>query len=60
MQMPQDTTQETALVLDRWNAWVRVFLPRTGEVRWIDLRRSGTCEILDGPPSGAAGSEASE
>lgn len=47
------TTQETALVLDRWNAWVRVFLPRTGEVRWIDLRRAGKCEILDGPQAAA-------
>lgn len=51
------TTQETALVLDRWNAWVRVFLPRTGEVRWIDLRRAGKCEILDGPPKSEAATE---
>jgi hypothetical protein len=49
-----ETTRETALVLDRWNSWVRVFLPRTGEVRWIDLRRAGKCEILDGPPTADA------
>jgi hypothetical protein len=49
-----ETTKETALVLDRWNAWVRVYLPRTGEVRWIDLGRSGPCEILDAPPADAS------
>ena len=29
--------RERALVLDRWNSWVRVWLPDSGEVRWIEL-----------------------
>jgi hypothetical protein len=29
--------QSPALVLQRWNSWVRVYLPETGEVRWVDL-----------------------
>jgi hypothetical protein len=29
--------QAPALVLERWNSWVRVFLPDSGEIRWVDL-----------------------
>ena len=40
------TTQEAppvrpALVLDRWNSWVRVLFPETGETRWVDLTQTG-------------------
>ncbi len=28
-----------ALVLERWNSWVRVFLPATQETRWVDLQK---------------------
>ncbi|MFT7670714.1 MAG: hypothetical protein ACI8X5_003425 [Planctomycetota bacterium] len=30
-----------ALVLQRWNSWVRVYLPDTRETRWVDLGESG-------------------
>jgi len=36
-QAPPD---QPALVLQRWNSWVRVFLPQTGETRWVDLERA--------------------
>ena len=26
-----------ALVLARWNSWVRVYWPDTGETAWVDL-----------------------
>ena len=25
------------LVVDRWNSWVRVLFPETGETTWVDL-----------------------
>lgn len=31
------TNASPALVLQRWNSWVRVFLPETQETRWVDL-----------------------
>lgn len=42
IQSSMTTTREApptrpALVLDRWNSWVRVYLPETGETRWVDL-----------------------
>lgn len=41
-----------ALVLERWNSWVRVYLPDSGETRWVDL--GGTAfQRMDGPPSGS-------
>lgn len=30
-----------ALVVARWNAWVRVWLPSSGETRWVNLREVG-------------------
>lgn len=32
----QDAPQR-ALVLARWNSWVHVWLPDSGETRWIEL-----------------------
>lgn len=46
---------QRALVLDRWNSWVRVWLPELGEVRWIDL---GESEFE--PMDAGAGEPASE
>lgn len=28
---------EPVLVVDRWNSWVRVMFPDTGETTWVDL-----------------------
>jgi len=33
----QETRSAPALVVERWNAWVRVWIPDTGELRWIHL-----------------------
>lgn len=33
----QETRSAPALVVERWNAWVRVWIPDTGELRWINL-----------------------
>ena len=46
--------QSPALVLERWNSWVRVYLPDTGETRWVDLGEVAY-ERMDAPPSGAQG-----
>jgi hypothetical protein len=32
------TNATPALVLERWNSWVRVFLPETQETRWVNLQ----------------------
>ncbi|HJP02975.1 MAG TPA: hypothetical protein QF764_14510 [Planctomycetota bacterium] len=40
MQHPKPVSepqQQRALILERWNSWARVWLPATGESRWIDL-----------------------
>ncbi|MCP3917109.1 MAG: hypothetical protein GY711_16295 [bacterium] len=34
-----------ALVVARWNAWVRVWFPDTDETTWVNLEEVG-CEIL--------------
>ena len=31
----------SALVLARWNQWVRLYFPATGDVLWVDLREVG-------------------
>jgi|GEM_PF-3486105 len=36
----QPTEARPALVLQRWNSWVRVYLPESGELRWVDLREA--------------------
>ncbi|MAF65814.1 MAG: hypothetical protein CMJ84_09175 [Planctomycetes bacterium] len=44
MQHPQpdgEPQQQRALVLEHWNSWVRVWLPATGETRWVDLEEQG-------------------
>ncbi len=41
----EDDAQQ-ALVLARWNSWVRVYYPDTGETAWVDLREVGF-EILE-------------
>jgi hypothetical protein len=35
-----------ALVMARWNSWVRLYYPSTGEMTWVDLREVGF-EILE-------------
>ena len=32
---------DAALVIQRWNSWVRVLWPSTGETRWVDLGEEG-------------------
>ena len=34
---PQAPVQGAVLVLQRWNSWVRVYDPETGETAWVDL-----------------------
>jgi hypothetical protein len=50
MQLPDtDTTTaprryeggSSALVLARWNQWVRLYFPASGDVLWVDLREVG-------------------
>lgn len=36
---------DAALVIQRWNSWVRVLWPASGETRWVDLGEEGY-EIL--------------
>jgi hypothetical protein len=31
----------SALVLARWNSWVRLYFPKTGDILWVDLREVG-------------------
>ncbi len=36
--LPETAPQPgAALVLARWNSWVRVYWPDTGETAWVDL-----------------------
>jgi hypothetical protein len=37
---------EPSLVIARWNSWVRLYYPATGEMTWVDLREVGF-EILE-------------
>jgi hypothetical protein len=38
MQTAQNSPHpDAALVIQRWNSWVRVLWPATGETRWVDL-----------------------
>jgi len=30
-----------ALVVARWNSWVRLYWPDTGRIEWVDLREAG-------------------
>jgi len=46
--------QSPALVLQRWNSWVRVFLPDSGETRWVDLGETAF-QRMDTPPTGSDG-----
>ena len=43
---PGDAEGQRALVLARWNSWVRLYFPDTGEMAWVDLREVGF-EILE-------------
>jgi hypothetical protein len=43
---------EPALVLDRWNSWVRLYFPSSGGTGWINLAEVDY-ELLDGAPLGA-------
>ena len=29
-----------ALVVARWNSWVRLYWPETGQIEWVDLRET--------------------
>lgn len=44
--------QSPALVLKRWNSWVQVYLPDSGETRWVDLGATAF-QRMDGPPNGS-------
>ena len=43
------SSQAPALVLERWNSWVRVFLPQNGEIRWVNLQEIGYEPLPEGP-----------
>ena len=49
---PGAPSPAAALVLERWNSWVRVWLPHTGETVWVDLDQQDF-EVM-APKSGAA------
>ncbi len=38
-------------VVDRWNSWVRVLFPETGETTWVDLSETDY-RPLDAAPCG--------
>ncbi|MCB9915480.1 MAG: hypothetical protein H6828_10075 [Planctomycetes bacterium] len=40
-----------ALVVDRWNSWVQVWFPDTGEREWINLAERGFAPAAPGQPS---------
>ena len=47
MEPPQPVSeprQQRALILERWNSWARVWLPATGESRWVDLESQSWAE----------------
>lgn len=44
---------EPAMVLERWNSWVRLYFPSSGGSGWINLDEVDY-EILDGAPLGVA------
>jgi hypothetical protein len=46
----EDPPSSPALVLQRWNSWVRVYLPDTREVRWVDLTEVGYEPMPEGEP----------
>jgi hypothetical protein len=60
MRTPGEEPQEEtpALVLERWNSWVKVFLPQTEETTWVNLDEvghrpfSGTAEDAEGASAG--------
>lgn len=54
---PASPHPDAALVIQRWNSWVRVLWPASGETRWIDLAEEGF-EVLPGPDALAAGAKA--
>jgi hypothetical protein len=43
---PPEQEAQPALVMARWNSWVRLYYPATGEMTWVDLREVGF-EILE-------------
>ena len=43
---PPAEAGQPALVVARWNSWVRLYYPGTGEMTWVDLREVGF-EILE-------------
>ena len=45
--------QQPALVLARWNSWVRVWLPASGEIRWVDLGETAFEPLSERVPVGA-------
>jgi hypothetical protein len=53
---PEPETQ-AALVLERWNSWVKLYFPSSGGTGWINLGEADY-EVLDGPPPGLAGTQA--
>jgi hypothetical protein len=43
---------EPAMVLERWNSWVRLYFPSSGGTGWINLDEVDY-EVLDGAPLGS-------
>jgi hypothetical protein len=33
----EEREQAPALVVDRWNSWVRVWFPDSGDMHWVNL-----------------------
>ena len=38
-----------ALVVARWNSWVRLYWPDTGRIEWVDLRETPFENLSTGP-----------
>jgi len=43
---------EPAMVLERWNSWVKLYFPSSGGTGWINLDEVDY-EVLDGTPLGS-------
>lgn len=51
---PPQPQHEPAMVLERWNSWVRLYFPSSGGTGWINLDEVDY-EILEGSPLSESG-----
>lgn len=45
----EEAKSAPALVVDRWNSWVRVWFPDTGDLAWINLDEHPFEKLSDSP-----------